>query len=96
MLDHLPQDRQLAKRLARDVRAATRARARAELAQNSVEGRMLEVQKSTLEMAGSSRLDQIRASMAGNQIAAAPTAAALPLTSAAPAADADADADKTT
>ena len=73
-----------------------RALGSAELAQNSVEGRMLEVQKSTLEMAGSSRLDQIRASMAGNQIAAAPTAAALPLTSAAPAVDADADADKTT
>ena len=73
-----------------------RALGSAELAQNSVEGRMLEVQKSTLEMAGSSRLDQIRASMAGNQIAAAPAAAALPLTSAAPAADADADADKTT
>jgi len=40
----------------------------AELAQNSVEGRMLEVRKSTLEMAGASRLDQIRASMAGNQL----------------------------
>ncbi len=35
----------------------------AELAQNSVEGRMLEVQKSTLDMAGSARLEQIRASM---------------------------------
>ena len=35
----------------------------AELAQSSVEGRMLEVQKSTLDMAGSARLDQIRASM---------------------------------
>ncbi|HWG94562.1 MAG TPA: PspA/IM30 family protein [Mycobacteriales bacterium] len=42
----------------------------AELAQNSVEGRMLEVQKSTLDMAGASRLDQIRASMAGQQTAA--------------------------
>ncbi|MDQ2848519.1 MAG: PspA/IM30 family protein [Actinomycetota bacterium] len=31
-----------------------------ELAQNSVEGRMLEVQKSTLDMAGASRLDQLR------------------------------------
>ena len=37
----------------------------AELASNSVEGRMLEVQKSTLDMAGASRLDQIRQSMAG-------------------------------
>jgi phage shock protein A len=48
------------------------AMGRAELASNSVEGRMLEVQKSTLDMAGSSRLDQIRASMAGEQLAAAP------------------------
>jgi len=52
-----------------------------ELAQNSVEGRMMEVQKSTLEMAGQSRLEQIRASMAGNQLAAPPPAAAPPLTS---------------
>jgi phage shock protein A len=35
----------------------------AELAQSSVEGRMLEVQKATLDVAGASRLDQIRASM---------------------------------
>ena len=35
----------------------------AELAQNSVEGRMLEVQKSTLDMAGSARLDQLRAQL---------------------------------
>jgi phage shock protein A len=40
----------------------------AELAQNSVEGRMMEVRKSTLDMAGASRLDQIRASMAGNAL----------------------------
>jgi hypothetical protein len=33
---------------------------------------MLEVQKSTLDMAGASRLEQIRASMAGEQLAAAP------------------------
>jgi phage shock protein A len=39
------------------------AMGRAELAGNSVEGRMLEVQKSTLDMAGASRLDQIRQSM---------------------------------
>src|SRR5438874_1479327 len=37
----------------------------AELAQSSVEGRMLEVQKATLDVAGASRLDQIRASMGG-------------------------------
>lgn len=38
---------------------------RAELASNSVEGRMLEVQKSALDMAGESRLEEIRASMSG-------------------------------
>src|SRR5438552_2386334 len=53
------------------------ARGRAELASNSVEGRMLEVQKSTLDMAGASRLDQIRASMAGEQLAAAPARPAV-------------------
>jgi phage shock protein A len=35
----------------------------AELAANSVEGRMLEVKKATLNMAGQSRLDEIRASL---------------------------------
>jgi len=39
----------------------------AELAQNSVEGRMLEVQKATLDVAGASRLQQIRSGMAGGQ-----------------------------
>src|SRR4051795_431063 len=39
----------------------------AELASSSVEGRMLEVQKSTLDMAGASRLDQIRAAMGGSE-----------------------------
>ena len=70
----------------------------AELAQNSVEGRMLEVQKSSLEMAGHSRLDQIRASMAGNQLSSPPAAATPPLTSGTPAATPtatpEADADK--
>jgi phage shock protein A len=37
----------------------------AELAQNSVEGRMLEVQKATIDVAGASRLAEIRASMGG-------------------------------
>src|ERR1700760_2314421 len=46
------------------------AMGRAELASNSVEGRMLEVQKSSLDMAGTSRLEQIRASMAGEQLGA--------------------------
>ncbi|MDT0532468.1 PspA/IM30 family protein [Micromonospora sp. DSM 115977] len=44
------------------------AMGRAELAGNSVEGRMLEIQKSTLDSAGSSRLEQIRSSMAGEQL----------------------------
>ena len=48
------------------------AMGRAELASTSIEGRMLEVQKSTLDMAGASRLEQIRASMAGEQLPAAP------------------------
>ena len=43
----------------------TTALGSAELAQNSVQGRMMEVQASTTEMAGKSRLDQIRASMSG-------------------------------
>ncbi|MPZ64693.1 MAG: PspA/IM30 family protein [Pseudonocardiaceae bacterium] len=41
----------------------------AELAENSVQGRMLEVQQSTTEMAGHSRLEQIRASMHGASMA---------------------------
>ena len=53
-----------------DVRNKIEARyakalGQAELAQTSVEGRMLEVQKATLDIAGTSRLDQIRASMDG-------------------------------
>lgn len=53
----------------------------AELAQNSVEGRMMEVQKSTLDMAGQSRLDQIRASMSGQQLEAPAGTTAPPLAS---------------
>jgi phage shock protein A len=53
------------------------AMGRAELASNSVEGRMLEVQKSTLDMAGVSRLEQIRASMAGEKLAGKPQAPAV-------------------
>lgn len=41
----------------------------AELAQNSVQGRMLEVQQSTIDMAGASRLEQIRASLHGGPVA---------------------------
>ena len=43
----------------------TTALGSAELAQNSVQGRMMEVQASTTELAGKSRLEQIRASMGG-------------------------------
>jgi len=57
-----------------------RALGSAELASSSVEGRMLEVQKSTLDMAGASRLDQIRQSLAGKQLAAPPAAGAPQLT----------------
>ncbi|MGH3929359.1 MAG: PspA/IM30 family protein [Pseudonocardiaceae bacterium] len=46
----------------------------AELAQSSVQGRMLEIQQSTLDMAGHSRLEQIRASMRGAPIAGEVTA----------------------
>ncbi|MEV6690742.1 PspA/IM30 family protein [Micromonospora sp. NPDC051196] len=46
------------------------AMGRAELASNSAEGRMLEIQKATLDTAGTARLDQIRASMAGEQLGA--------------------------
>ena len=50
---------------------------RADLAQTSVEGRRLEVQKSSLDMAGSSRLEQIRASMAGDKLGGAPAQPAV-------------------
>jgi phage shock protein A len=48
------------------------AMGRAELAGNSVEGRMLEIQKSTLDLAGQSRLEQIRSGMTGGQVTGAP------------------------
>jgi phage shock protein A len=53
------------------------AMGRAELASTSVEGRMLEVQKSTLDMAGQSRLEQIRSSMAGEQLGGKQAAPAI-------------------
>ena len=40
----------------------------AELAQNSVQGRMLEVEQASVQMAGHSRLEQIRASMRGEAL----------------------------
>ncbi|WP_431954724.1 PspA/IM30 family protein [Nocardia lijiangensis] len=42
----------------------------AELAQNSVQGRMLEVQQASIQMAGHSKLEQIRASMRGEALPA--------------------------
>ncbi len=49
-----------------------------ELAQNSVQGRMMEVQQATVQMAGHSRLEQIRASMqAGGQISGGPASPAV-------------------
>lgn len=41
----------------------------ADLAGNSVQGRMLEVQQSTVNMAGANRLEQIRASLHGGSVA---------------------------
>ncbi len=38
-----------------------------ELAQNSVQGRMMEVQQAGIQMAGHSRLEQLRAEMGGNK-----------------------------
>lgn len=49
----------------------------AELAQNTVQGRMLEVQQASVQMAGHSRLEQIRASMRGDSLPAGNTGAAL-------------------
>ena len=65
------------------------AMGRAELASNSVEGRMLEVQKSSLDMAGTSRLEQIRAGMAGEQLGGGQAKPAVEAagTNAAPASD---------
>ena len=59
----------------------------AELASDSVEGRMLEVQRSTMDLAGQSRLEQIRASMSG-QLPAAASGPATPLAKGTPEADA--------
>ncbi|WP_216907290.1 PspA/IM30 family protein [Nocardia noduli] len=42
----------------------------AELAQNSVQGRMMEVQQASIQMAGHSKLEQIRASMRGDSLPA--------------------------
>jgi phage shock protein A len=67
-----------------DVRDKIEARyanalGQAELAQTSVEGRMLEVQKATLDVAGASRLQQIRAGMSGGtaSVEGSPAAGAI-------------------
>ena len=54
----------------------------AELAQNSVQGRMIEVEQASMEMAGHSRLEQIRASMRGERYlpAGRPAAPGTPAT----------------
>ena len=59
----------------------------ADLAQNSVQGRMAEVQQSTVQMAGHSRLEQIRASMNGGALPTGAQAPAVEPGSAATAAD---------
>jgi phage shock protein A len=57
----------------------------AELAQSSVQGRMLEVEQAGVEMAGHSRLEQIKASMRGDALPAGGTPAAPGATPATPA-----------
>lgn len=52
-------------------RRYARALGEAELASNSVEGRMLEVQRATLDAAGAARLEQIRAGLPGLPVAPA-------------------------
>ena len=52
----------------------------AELAQNSVQGRMLEVQQASVQMAGHSRLEQIRASMRGEALPSGGSGTASPAT----------------
>lgn len=50
----------------------------ADLAKNTVQGRMMEVQQSTMDMAGKSRLDQIRSSMSAGEISGSTSAASTP------------------
>jgi phage shock protein A len=57
----------------------------AELAQSSVQGRMLEVQQAGIQMAGHSRLEQIRASMRGEALPTGGTPATPAATPATPA-----------
>ena len=61
----------------------------AELAQNSVQGRMLEVQQASVQMAGHSRLEQIRASMRGEALPTGGSGTAAPATPASSAPEAE-------
>ncbi len=56
----------------------------AELVENSVEGRMMEVQRSSMDMAGRARMDEIRASMGGGSAALGSGSAAPQLNKATP------------
>ncbi|WP_134323167.1 PspA/IM30 family protein [Cumulibacter soli] len=56
-----------------------------ELHENSAEGRALEVERSTLDMAGHARLDQLRASMGGNKLGGSTSGSAAPTATPAPA-----------
>lgn len=51
-------------------RRYSKALGQAELAENSVQGRMAEVENASVQMAGHSRLEQIRAEMRGEQLEA--------------------------
>jgi phage shock protein A len=58
----------------------------ADLAENSVQGRIMEIEQSSMQMAGHSRLEQIRASMKGDALpAGGTTAIGMSKTPAAPA-----------
>src|SRR6185503_16669281 len=60
-----------------------------ELAQNSVQGRMMEVQQASVQMAGHSRLEQIRASMRGEALPTGGSGTAAPATPASSAPEAE-------
>jgi phage shock protein A len=66
----------------------------AELAQGSIQGRMLEVERASVHMAGHSRLEQIRASMRGEALPAGGSASDNVAIPGMPAAGADAAAEK--
>ncbi|WP_020498366.1 PspA/IM30 family protein [Sciscionella marina] len=63
----------------------------ADLAKNTVQGRMMEVEAATNKMAGSSRLDQIRASVKGGPVAGQVTSGESSASKPAPSADIQAE-----